>query len=189
MMIQYEGVRMGEWLTIIAALLGPILAVQAQKIVESGRSKRQMKNGLFQTLMATRASRLSSRHVEALNMVNIAFYGDRFFGFRWQSTAEKSICRAWRIYFDTLEIDNSTYSDDQNVRLLEVRFDKFIVLLGAIAIQQNYDFDPIDLRKNAYSPKAHGDIEGEHHEIRAGLAAILSGKKPFPMEVVNLPKK
>lgn len=183
-----EVVRIGEWLTIGAALLGPILAVQAQKIVEAGRAKRQVKNGIFRALMATRASRLSPDHVQALNMVNIAFYGRRFLRMRLQSAPEKAVCRAWRDYFDSLEVDSREFTEGQDSTLSHSRFDKFIVLLEAIAIEQNYDFDPVDLRKNAYSPQAHGTIENELHEIRAGLAGLLAGRRSLPMEITNLPR-
>lgn len=53
-------------LIIAATLLGPILAVQAQKWVEIWNEKRNRKLRIFYNLMATRAGRVSDRHVEAL---------------------------------------------------------------------------------------------------------------------------
>jgi hypothetical protein len=180
-------VRLGEWFIVGATVLGPVLAVQAQKWVERSQSKRAMKDGIFRTLMATRAARLAPEHVQALNMIDIAFYGRRVFGFRYQSKVEKTVSRAWRDYFDSLEIDNANYSEDQNSRLFDMRFDKFLVLLGTIAIAQNYDFDPVELRKKMYSPVLHGKVEDEQTAIRVGLAKILKGEASLPMTVTNLP--
>lgn len=138
-------------------------------------------------LMATRASRLSAEHVQALNMIDIAFYGSLVFGLKWQSSNEKAVCRAWRDYFDSLEVNSENLSDNQNSRLVELRNDKFIALLASIAKEQNYDFDSLDLRKYMYSPIAHGQIEDENNAIRHGMAELFRGKRPFPMYVVNLP--
>lgn len=41
------------------------------------------------------------------------------------------------------------------------------------------------LRRSAYSPIAHGDIEFEQQTIRRGLATILSGKAAFPVFFTN----
>lgn len=181
-------IRAGEWLTVLAAIIGPILAVQAQKWIEISRVKRARKDEIFRVLMATRAARLSPEHVQALNMINIAFYGTRFLGFRWQSAAEKTVCRSWRDYFDSLDIDNSKFTEDQNSRLFDTRLNKFIVLLSDIAAAQNYDFDAVELRRHMYSPNAHGKIEAEHDAIRSGLARIVSGERPLSMEVISFPK-
>lgn len=65
---------------IAAVILGPILAVQVQKRIEKLREKWGRKNHLFQILMSTRASRLSPDHVQALNMIDLVFYGIVIFG-------------------------------------------------------------------------------------------------------------
>jgi hypothetical protein len=57
-------------------LLGPVLAVQAQRWVEGFREKKARRLTVFRTLMATRALNLSTAHVEALNAVPIDFYKD-----------------------------------------------------------------------------------------------------------------
>ena len=67
-----------DWsIAIIAAatLLGPVLAVQAQKWLERGRAIKERRLTIFRTLMATRAAMLSPSHVEALNAVPVDFYG------------------------------------------------------------------------------------------------------------------
>ncbi|MGZ7172458.1 DUF6680 family protein [Burkholderia gladioli] len=63
-----------------ATLLGPVLAVQAQKWVERAREATNRKQSVFTTLMATRQSRVSIDHVRALNSIDLAFYGRRVLG-------------------------------------------------------------------------------------------------------------
>ncbi|NEX61721.1 DUF6680 family protein [Noviherbaspirillum galbum] len=182
-----QGIKTAEWLVIWSTLAGPILAVQAQKWIEAARAKHAVKDRIFQTLMATRAARLSAEHVQALNMISIAFYGTNFFRFRWQTSKEKAVYRAWRDYFDVLDVNDPSLNESQIVRIVEAREDKFYALLGAIAIEQNYDFDPVDLRRQMYSPVAHGRIEQENEVIRTGLARVLNRQQAIPMEVINLP--
>jgi hypothetical protein len=137
--------------------------------------------------MATRGARLSAEHVQALNMIDIAFYGVRVFSFHWQSAAEKEVRRRWRDYFDSLEIDNTGWTESQSERLIESRYEKFNALLSSIAIAQNYDFDPVELRRNIYSPNAHGTIDAENNAIRSGLSKVLNGASTIKMDVVSFP--
>ena len=65
--------------------------------------------------------------------------------------------------------------------------EKFIDLLGKIATAQGFDFEPLDLRSTAYSPRHHVNVEADHEAIRKGLASVLAGKVPLNMNVVNFP--
>lgn len=183
-----QGIKAGEWLTIIAALLGPILAVQAQKLVEARRAKRGERDWVFRTLMATRAARLSPDHVRALNMIDLAFYGSKFLGFHYQRPAAKAVSEAWKDYFDCLNTDMSGFTQDQHLRLNESRDEKFIDLLSSMAIAQNYEFDKVHLKRSMYNPQLHADIDADQRIIREGLASVLSGQSTIKMDVVSLPE-
>ena len=67
------GIRLEGWLTIAAIVCGPILALWAQRWSERRREKRTRKLWLFRELMVTRTIRLSGRHVEALNLIDLEF--------------------------------------------------------------------------------------------------------------------
>lgn len=181
-----QEIRLGEWLTIAATIVGPILAVQAQKWVERDTAKQTMKDTIFRTLMATRGARLSQPHVEALNMIPIAFYGRRYFGRQWQTAAERRVSIAWRDYFAHLASDATRLTEPQVAVYLSDRNDKFINLLHMIAIAQRYDFEPLDLR-NGYTPEHHNTVDTDSEAIRTGLAHILSGRSPLPMRIVEWP--
>jgi hypothetical protein len=115
---------------IIATLLGPILAVQAQKAVERARERNNRKSWVFHTLMATRAARLSADHVQALNMIDLAFYGKRIFGIHRRSKKETIVLDAWHEYLDHL---NTKYEED-NFSLWVTKGDElFVNLLFSLA--------------------------------------------------------
>ena len=52
-----------DWIMTASIIMGPILAVQAQRIVEIFREKRLRRMNIFKTLMSTRAERLHRDHV------------------------------------------------------------------------------------------------------------------------------
>ena len=173
-----------EIVMVIAVLAGPILAVQAQKYLETIRDKKGRKLNVFHTLMATRATRLSPDHVAALNMIDIEFYGKKRFGVRVQTAGEKKVTNAWKIYNDHL---GNKASEDRLDSWVEKSDELFTALLYSMSRFLGYDFDEVQLKRDCYRPIAHGDIENEQHKLRQGLVAVLDGKKSIPMAVTYLP--
>src|SRR5689334_2498204 len=107
------GMMPRDWITVAAIVIGPILAVQAQRLLEALRDRKNRRSWVFHTLMATRAARVSHQHVQALNMIDIEFYGRRVLGTQFQTPREKGVTNAWRIYSDHL---NNRVPDDQVMR-------------------------------------------------------------------------
>ena len=155
---------------ISVVLLGPIAAVQIQKWLEKLRENEIRKVNIFKTLMTTRTSKVSIDHVQALNMIDIEFIEKKYY----------KVIIAWRDYHDHLSNDNP-----EDVNWTQRNNDLFIELLFQMAISLNYKFDKLMLKRTAYSPIAHGDIEFEQQTIRRGLATILSGKAGFPIFITN----
>lgn len=173
-----------EILIISATLLGPILAVQAQKFVEIIRERRQQKLWVFHTLMATRAARLSTEHVQALNMVDLTFYGHRLFGVQRRSKREQTVLDSWREYLDHLD----THFDSDQASNWRTRGEElFINLLHGIAVDVGFTFDRVQLKKHIYSPVAHGRLEEEQEKLRHLAIKVLSGENPVSMNVSSLP--
>lgn len=173
-----------EWVIAGATLLGPILAIQAQKAIERARERRSRKTWVFQTLMATRAARVSPEHVQALNMIDLVFYGRRVFGILKRSKAEQTVIDTWHEYLDHL----ATKSDEKTAELWNAKGEElFINLLFATATAVGFKFDRVQLKKGAYSPVAHGNLEFEHQAIRRMALAVLSGEKPLKMHVSSFP--
>lgn len=176
--------KTADWLIIFATITGPILAVQAQKFIERVRETRQRKLRLFYALMATRATRVSPDHVQALNMIDIEFYGRTIFGFRFQNLKEKMVVESWRVYHDHL---NQQVAQDA-IRVWIVRGDElFTDLLYKMSMALGYNFDLVQLKRGIYHPRAHDEQEIAQLTIRDNLVKILSGEKSFPMSVTSFP--
>lgn len=83
-------ITIADELLILATAISPFLAVHAQKWIESFRENKNRKLWLFHTLMATRASRVSDRHVEALNMIDIEYHA------KWYHSKKRTVViHAW----------------------------------------------------------------------------------------------
>ncbi len=173
-----------NWLIIAATILGPILAVQAQKAVEAIRERRGRKTWVFSQLMATRAARVSPDHVCALNMIDLVFYGHRILGVLRRSKREQAVLDAWNEYLDHL----STKAGEGELSLWTARGDElFTNLLFSIAQDVGFVFDRVQLKKGAYSPVAHGDIESEQMLLRRAAIHALAGETALKMNVVGFP--
>lgn len=178
------GIPFKDFLTIVAIILGPILAVQAQSIVQSLTEKEARRITLFKTLMSTRAQRLSRDHVQALNMIDIEFYGRRVFGVRIQSKDEKAVTNQWKTYNDHLN-DRTSYptyeawARDGN--------DKFTKLLYEMSRALDYDYDEVQLKRDCYRPEAHVNLEIAQIEVLDGMAKVLKGEMALPTQITNLP--
>jgi len=170
----------------LAVILGPILAVQAQKFLEGFQEKSKRRHALFRTLMSTRAERLHRNHVEALNMIDIEFYGRLlpFIRTRYQTKKEQAVTHAWKCY-------NSHLNQKDDYESLDLWLKKcdelFTEMLYAMSQALNYDYDKVQLQRDCYRPVAHGDLENTQLAILSGLNEVINKGRPLPMFVVNFP--
>ncbi|WP_234678925.1 DUF6680 family protein [Bradyrhizobium monzae] len=160
--------KLSDVVLATCTLLGPVLAVQAQKWVESYREKRDRRFNIFRTLMATRAANLTAAHVEAINAVPIDFYGD------------KPIVDAWEEYFEHL-----TKSTDTGALWGQRRIDLFTKLLAAIGQRVGYEFSVAQMNR-IYFPNAHGKMEEDAEAIRTGMAALFKGDYALPLAIKSV---
>lgn len=121
-------------------------------------------------------------HVQALNMIDIEFYGRRLFGTRIQTPSEKAVTNAWRVYSDHL---NNRYPEADIARWIEDGDRLFAKLLFELSRALGYDFDEVQLRRNVYSPIAHWKTEEQDLAIREGLEKLLTGRQPLPVAVFD----
>lgn len=175
-----------DGLTIFAALLGPILAVQAQKFIEAIKENKSRKLFVFNQLMATRAARLSPEHVQAINMIDLVFYGRFIFGIHYRSRKEQAILDAWREYHDNL-LNGAELPEAQQHAHFAQRSELFINLLYAIAQDVGFKFDRVQLKRGAYTPVAHEEIESEQRELRRSILRTFSGESALNMNVLHMP--
>ncbi len=162
-------VKFTDILIMSVTFLGPIMAVQIQKLLERNRETNSSRTRLFKTLMSTRALNLSPVHVEALNAVPIEFYG---------TTGQlKSINLKWKIYYEHLLLPAN---GDPNWEAK--RRDLLFGLLLAMSQFLEYDFDEVDIKK-VYTPQGHAVIEADQEIIRRGFAGLFRGEVTIPVEV------
>jgi hypothetical protein len=178
-----------DWVLAIAALLGPVLAVQAQKWVERWRERAGRKQLVFQTLMSTRAfsSRLTIEHANSLNMIDLVFYGRRLMGKARQTKTELAVTNAWKTYRTHL---NSTYpKDDANAggAWTGTSNTLFANLLVALATDVGYDFERVQISDGVYQPSGQGNSVFELTQIRHALLELLNGKSNLNMAVREFP--
>ncbi len=156
---------------VIATVAGPILAVQAQKYLERHRDQKRAKDNIFRVLMATRATRLMQEHIQALNGIELAFYGG--------GEKEKQVREAWKAYHDHL--NDKSYRPNRNAEWEVRQLDLLTDLLHEMATCLGYDFDKTHIKNSYYTPEAHVSIEQELNIIRGGFAEIMTGKRSFPV--------
>jgi len=169
---------------ILATLAGPVLAVQTQKFIERATERKQGQRRIFDVLMATRATRVSPAHVEALNAIDIQFRGN---GWRVPTAKEREVLKRWRIYADHLNLDVDEASEAKVTAWNVNGYELFADLLEALAKALGYSFDRVELKRGVYWPKAHGDAEIRQRIIERGLLEVLIGKQPLAMRVVDFP--
>lgn len=174
-----------EWLIIGGALIGPVLAVQAQKWVERVRSESTRRAWIFETLMSTRGARMAPDHVRALNAIDLAFYGTRIFGTARRPREYQVVIDAWRDYHAHLSVPDPQRmrSDAENAAWGGTGQELFVNLLAALATANHYKFDRAQLQSGGYTPQGYSNVDQEQQFVRIGLIQALSGTRPLAVEI------
>ena len=162
-----------EIINLLAIILGPILAIQVSQKLEDYKQRKARQVNIFKVLMATRATPIDVRHVEALNMIDIEFNG--------KNSKEKDVLRAWKDYLDHLR-NNASSLEFWGPKKEEL----FVDLLHKMAICLNYKFEKSDLRNTSYFPKGLGQIHDLQRIILERFGEILNGERGFP--VISFPE-
>jgi hypothetical protein len=147
-----------EWLTIAAIILGPILALFAQRVLDRIRAKGEHKRQLYLTLMRTRVTPLAPEHVNALNTISVVFNG-------WR---DKKV----RDFWDKLLTHVTT--DAKQTGWQEKYNDLKAELLREMGLRVGYRFDTDYLKRQAYYPIAFGTVEADALLVRTMLTKVLT---------------
>jgi hypothetical protein len=145
---------MTDALMVLAVVVAPLLAIQAQQFIDRWRDQKRRKTEVFKTLMATRGSPVVREHVQALNLIDIEFF------------QEKPVLDAWESYHDHLNanVDPADADYQNRIRTWKERADALLVdLLFEMSKVLGYNFGKPVLRKRGYTPLAHArsDFEQE----------------------------
>lgn len=172
----FLGIAASNWVMIFAIVMGPILAVQVQKILEGIKEGKERRIRVFKDLMATHASALAYQHVVALNMVGLEFHDKKY----------TKVLNAWKTYLDHL---GSFSKDDEAMAKVwvEKTNDLLSDLLYEMGSSLGFEFDKVHIKKAGYIPKAYADQENEQNFIRRSLVEVLMGNKSIPLNIVSFP--
>jgi len=172
--------NISDWLAILAILAAPIVALQIQKYIEDRKEIRARKMQIFRTLMATRATRLDVKHIEALNMIDIEFFKNN------------KITEAWKLLLDNF----ANYPQNPNEKNYESKISScaeksdglFVDLLSEMAKSLDYKFDKVQLKRNIYIPKGQANIIMDQEFMRHAFVEVLLGKRSIPIKVIDVAK-
>jgi hypothetical protein len=156
------GISLEGWLTIAAVVLGPILALAAQRVLDNLREKRHRQARLFRELMITRSQRLSPRHVEALNAVPLEFRS---------AGRGKKVFGAWKAYLDHLGTDSNKDPVAWNREGSEL----LIELLHEMSRRVGYRFEKLSIEREVYLPQLFNTLELEQTALRKRLLELTDG--------------
>lgn len=127
---------MNEWISIIAVLMSPLIAVCVTMWLEKRRQKRKDKLELFQVMMTQRGIAESYLWVNALNSMHIIFSDD------------KEVLSALNVFLDTTNVKNP---EDMNIINFENKKIKLLeVMAKSLGYSKNINWEQI---KSPYIPR------------------------------------
>ncbi|GMA99995.1 DUF6680 family protein [Pelosinus sp. IPA-1] len=158
-------------LTLSAMLLSPLIALQVSRRLQKSAEKKQRKEDIFRTLMKTRASILNPEHVEALNLIDVIFYGT--------DKKDRAVMESWKVYLDHLN------NNKMQIELwIEKREELLIELLENMALSLNYDFGKSHIKRTSYFPQGYANLDSELQSIRIGLIELLNSERALSVMAV-----
>lgn len=168
----FLGIRLEEWLTVAAIVLGPLLAFAVQNYRDARRERTNRKLEIFRKLMLTLKLPLNPVHVDAINSIPVEFYDDH------------KVLDAWRLYASHL--NQRHQPGDDIARWGERKFDLLVKLVHLIGQGLGYGtIDEAAIRDNTYVPQGYADVESEWQQIRKAWLDVLNGRRPVPTTMVG----
>ena len=153
---------------IFATLMGPIFAVMITFWREGRKEQTQRRFYIFRTLMATRRIAISREHVDALNLIEVDFYG------------RADVILAYQAYIRHLSTASTPEADTQ---WGNTRQDLLAKLLHQLSVEMKIPIGEIDLRNGGYSPSAWAKQDRREQFVDD----LARGHAALPIHVVNMP--
>jgi hypothetical protein len=153
--------------TLIAIVLGPVIAVVMTRFLDEKSERRRRKTEVFRNLMQTRGIRLDPVHVAALNVLEIEFYN------------EPEVRRAYADYIAHLSAPMPVVSEQD--RFFAQRSDLFMSMLHKMGGALRFQFDKRDLERLSYVPQGWDADHSLQRRNAALLTQILSGERAIPV--------
>jgi hypothetical protein len=169
------GLSAGEWITIIAIIVGPIAAVLAQLWIQHHNKIRDQKLWVYGLLTSNRAAWASADFVRAMNFVDVVFYKNE--------DVRKKRAKLMA------HIKKSTTPDGV---LLPIDWDAakdiFAEMLGLMGKELKFEFEHTEIKDSAYYPVAHEKMDRLAIELREKSMEVLEGRRGLPVIVYPPPQ-
>lgn len=182
-----------EIITLIALIVGPVIAVIIARNMDARRAKRERRMDIFRTLMRTRRIQLNPEHVGALNLVEIEFKD------------QAAVITEWKNYFKHLGVEHPRRTEEQlkdemtqeekqqrtikyDERIAKEREKLLAKLLHTIAKVLDFKVEQLEIFEGGYVPQAHANIEWEQAVIRRFMVGLYFGDLKVPIAVTDYTK-
>lgn len=151
--------------TIIAVVVGPLLAVWVTRVNDDSRAEKSRKLDIFRTLMRTRKMPVHFDHVGALNLVEVEFI------------SQEKVITAWKAYLAILsESLPPIEQKDKYDTAIKRRDASLTKLIYEIAQVLKIKVEQLDILEGNYIPQGWLDDDWEQRLTRRHLISVLSGR-------------
>ncbi|MBO6579051.1 MAG: hypothetical protein JJ871_11855 [Thalassospira sp.] len=158
--------------TLIAVLVGPILAVVVSRFIDAEREHSNRKWMIFRSLMSARRNQLSHEFVASLNLVEVEFHKEKRVTEKLQEFIK---------VFDRDEPNNNAGWE----RFVSDRDTKLTQLLTEIAKSLGVNIEVIDIMKGGYTPRGWSNNEQLNQDTKIALLELIRGNRSLPVHVVT----
>ncbi len=155
-----------DWITVAAIVVGPVLALFAQRLLDWMREKKERRVKVYLTLMSLRGVWLHPDSVRALNSIDTVF----------EKVSDKPARDAWarviaHVCTPLPNIDKFPQEARAwNDRLIDLRVDLYQLLGTAVGYDHTIDY----IKTQFYNPQYHIDVELEQMQIRKQFAKAIT---------------
>lgn len=179
----FDGMEAKDWWLLIGAVMGPILAVAATRIVDELRDNRARRNAVFVSLMSTRRAQLTPEHVQALNLIEIEFAN---------SQRVISELKAYMALMEERTLPLSRFERDEAVKSAQKQADEDLIrrrrrafgsLVQAIGKKIGRNVDRYDIVEGGYYPGGWGEAETLQLDNMRRINDILNWRERFPVHL------
>lgn len=171
--IVFLGLRWLDIATIAAIVLGPLLAVAVDRIQQRWTGKKTRRLEIFRDLMRTRKARLDPVHVNALNLVDLEFYG------------RPRVLSAFRSYIGHLS--QPVPPQEAADPFFDHREELLVTLLFEMGRELGYSYDKRDLEKLAYGPVGWNNDQNMQRQNMVLVNELLAGRRALPITPMSAP--
>jgi hypothetical protein len=179
--------NVSDWMLITATILGPILAVQAQKWIERATESRRRRRWIFDTIMSNRATRLADENIRALNAIDLEYRPGII-----PSKKDRAVVSAWRSLFGELTQGLRNAGPDADAPTVNAWDDRcrelYVRLESAMSAALGFKFTDEELRRGIYYPRGHVEREATQTAILQNLKKLLAGETAINTKVIVTPE-